>query len=114
MESKSQIDGPVPHLAGKVCEGLFAWQLSYCGEVIDSAHLVFLKVAGQWYQFYLDYECAYWQTISDLPAVHLFQDDKLSFELVDLLADFGLNGEIIRWFEAGRYRRGPGCMAKLE
>ena len=91
-----ETDGAPPPLTGSSCEALLCQQYWYAGELADEADVLWLKLAGQWYQLFFDAGVVHWCDQEGEPeAKPNSEDGLLSYPVVDLAARFGLKGRVI-------------------
>lgn len=91
-----ETDGSPPQLTGLICDELLCQQYWYAGEIADEADVVWLKLAGTWYQLFFDAGVVHWREQETEPEVRDGADDGLlAYPLVDLAARFGLKGRVI-------------------
>ena len=92
-----EIDGSPPQLAGSICDELLCQQYWYAGEMADEADVVWLKLAGNWYQLFFDAGVVHWRAQDHEPEMRAGSDDGLlAYPTVDLGAQLGLKGRVVR------------------
>ena len=90
------MDGTPPELTGSSCDELLCQQYWYAGELADEADVLWLKLAGKWYQLFFDAGVVHWRDQAGEPEVRVSSEDGLlAYPLVDLAARFGLNGRVV-------------------
>ena len=91
-----EMDGSPPQLIDMNCEELLCQQYWYAGEMADEADVVWLKLAGRWYQLFFDSGVVHWREQEKGPEIgEGTVGDVLAYPLVDLGTRFGLKGRVV-------------------
>src|SRR6478672_3831919 len=83
--SHSDINGTVPDLIGRVCDGLLAQAFLQHGDLVESANILYLHVADVWHRLYFDYGIVFWRVQREQPQNYEASPEGWTFELTDVL-----------------------------
>ena len=85
----SDINGTVPDLIGRVCDGLLAQAFLHHGDLVESANILYLHVGNVWHRLYFGYGIVFWRVQHEQPENYEDSPEGWTFELTDLLPSLG-------------------------
>ncbi len=85
-------NGEEPPLVGLACEDLVAVEYSHAGQVVEPAHVVFLRFAGSWHRLNFDCGSVFWRADTDGPQSFVAEELDASYRAVSLVDARGLRG----------------------
>ena len=101
-----EIDGTVPDLVGRRCEGFVAEQYWHAGQLRAPASVVHVRFAGQRFRLYFEHSLVFWRPTEHPPQAYAMPEIDASVTLDDIAERAGTRGLTLLALETRAIPRG--------